>query len=660
MRWVCALVRRRSPCDKSNPSPPAVTMPAVDLIFDTDMSIDVDDVGALCVAHALADMGEARILAVVHNSASRYGAAALSVINNYHGRDDIPVGAYNGRVGSHEGTSILSPWSFSRAKWQVGPYVEDLVRKFPSRVRTASDADGNALDVLRRTLSGASPHSVTIVSVGYATNLYDLLHSPGGQELVESKVAKLVMMGGRTGHIEWNFAGAEANGISVCAGADLGCRDDPSYVDAVDGVPTGCRGWRGKRCREGFSDLMESERIERLMQACPQACADGEPVCLPQGGCGPDHNNLGRITNATLALWPPSTPLVFVPFETGVNVYTGSVLQTDGVPEASPCRRAYETFCRENEHWCSESGSRCSWDIQAVVYAVRGTESAYRLQRGHNVVDPATGLNTWTAEGNSYATDDDANQGQTRPEFSLLLRSEMEPAAHMSVEEEISRLMAHTYRPRTPPPMPPPPISPPPSLPPNIPPSPIHPPPLPPPSPSPPLSPPPPRSPPPPPSLPPHPPRPVSPSTSPSPPHAARATSLPLASPQPPVPLQSRSAAGDFVLPSGAAASGTAANTGGRTETIVMDVAILCTLVGGLAALCGLAVLCRGVARMRGSLTTRSAAGQNLEMASGAPAPPTDDPWELNDAAKEAQNTGLDELGPAPGWGARSKTTLVL
>ena len=33
--------------------------PPVPLIFDTDMSIDVDDVGALCVAHALADAGDA-------------------------------------------------------------------------------------------------------------------------------------------------------------------------------------------------------------------------------------------------------------------------------------------------------------------------------------------------------------------------------------------------------------------------------------------------------------------------------------------------------------------------------------------------------------------------------------------------------------------------
>lgn len=40
----------------------------VRLIIDTDMSTDVDDVAALCMAHALADRGEVEIAAVVHNT----------------------------------------------------------------------------------------------------------------------------------------------------------------------------------------------------------------------------------------------------------------------------------------------------------------------------------------------------------------------------------------------------------------------------------------------------------------------------------------------------------------------------------------------------------------------------------------------------------------
>ena len=51
-------------------------MPPVPIIIDTDMSIDTDDVGALCVAHALHDLGEASILAVTHDTANAHVRAA--------------------------------------------------------------------------------------------------------------------------------------------------------------------------------------------------------------------------------------------------------------------------------------------------------------------------------------------------------------------------------------------------------------------------------------------------------------------------------------------------------------------------------------------------------------------------------------------------------
>lgn len=47
---------------------------AIPLIVDTDMSFDVDDALALCMAHALHDLGEADLLAVMHNT----GEASLS------------------------------------------------------------------------------------------------------------------------------------------------------------------------------------------------------------------------------------------------------------------------------------------------------------------------------------------------------------------------------------------------------------------------------------------------------------------------------------------------------------------------------------------------------------------------------------------------------
>ena len=40
----------------------------VPLIIDTDASFDVDDVLAICMAHALERRGEAKILAVMHDA----------------------------------------------------------------------------------------------------------------------------------------------------------------------------------------------------------------------------------------------------------------------------------------------------------------------------------------------------------------------------------------------------------------------------------------------------------------------------------------------------------------------------------------------------------------------------------------------------------------
>ncbi|KAL1529017.1 hypothetical protein AB1Y20_010337 [Prymnesium parvum] len=460
----------------------SAALAVVNVILDTDMSIDVDDVGALCVAHTLADLGELRLLAVVHNTASPRGVGAISVINRYFGRDDLPVGAYRGGVGAANGTQ--SPWGFDRAPplppWQHGPYVDDLVANFPSRIRNSSQAP-SATTVMRDALEAAPDRSVTLVSVGYTTNLLNLLQSPAGSsslsgpQLVERKVAQLVIMAGRDDEREWNFAGYTAR-ASVCSGV-----------------------------------------------------------------CGA-YNNLGAISNLTLSLWPAATRLVFLDFETGVHVWTGGVYQD--APISSPCRRAYETFCRINEGWCNLKGSRCSWDIQALIYAVRGTEGIYKLQAGHNVVDPMTASNTWTPAAPVGVEVAGAN------EFTLRLAAEDRPR----VEAEISELMRQLPRlPPPSPPAPPPPAAPPappPSLPPSSPPPRLPPPSRPPPPrapprrppaappprvpPTPPHTPPPPLAPPPTPRAPPSPP--AGPPPSPPPPPLFPSPSPPPPFPRPPKP----------------------------------------------------------------------------------------------------------------------------
>lgn len=147
------------------------------IIFETDMCLDVDDVGALAMLHALADMGEADILAVCFNEVHSSGIAAIDAINTWYGRGDIPVGIYRGKLDGPDDSQYL-----------------DAVARFPHDLsnETAPDALKVYLKVLRR----QPDKSVTIVSVGFLNNLYDLLKAD--RELVAEKVVELVVMAGHT------------------------------------------------------------------------------------------------------------------------------------------------------------------------------------------------------------------------------------------------------------------------------------------------------------------------------------------------------------------------------------------------------------------------------------------------------------------------------
>lgn len=163
---------------------------AVSLIFDTDMAPDYDDVGAMAVLHALADSGKVNILATVSSNKWETTVPCIEVINTYFGRPDIPLGVVKG-----EGVS--------QDTWHKGlKWTEELPARYPHRVKSASEAE-DAVKVYRRVLSQQPDTSVVVVTVGFFTNLKNLLLSQAdeisplsGQELVAAKVKKLVSMGG--------------------------------------------------------------------------------------------------------------------------------------------------------------------------------------------------------------------------------------------------------------------------------------------------------------------------------------------------------------------------------------------------------------------------------------------------------------------------------
>ncbi|TWU15740.1 sulfatase-like hydrolase/transferase [Allorhodopirellula heiligendammensis] len=152
----------------------------VTLIFDTDMSGDCDDAGALGLLHALADRGECELLAVVTNrrDLSNASAAAVDAINTYYGRPEIAIG-----------TDKQGPTALQR----TSPYAAALRDEFPNDM-VADDLAEDAFDTYCRTLTAQPDHSVTICSVGALSNLAELCRRK--PDLVRQKVKQLVVMGG--------------------------------------------------------------------------------------------------------------------------------------------------------------------------------------------------------------------------------------------------------------------------------------------------------------------------------------------------------------------------------------------------------------------------------------------------------------------------------
>ena len=60
--------------------PPPKKKIKVPLIIDTDASFDVDDVLAICMAHALERRGEAKILAVMHDAGIPEGRSMVRTL----------------------------------------------------------------------------------------------------------------------------------------------------------------------------------------------------------------------------------------------------------------------------------------------------------------------------------------------------------------------------------------------------------------------------------------------------------------------------------------------------------------------------------------------------------------------------------------------------
>jgi pyrimidine-specific ribonucleoside hydrolase len=160
--------------------PPAV-------IFDSDMGPDYDDVGAIALLHAFADSGKVNILATVASTRYAGVAAVFDVFNTYFNRPNIPIGV------PHKTGLDMRDWQH---------WSDSVIAKYPHSIQANKEVP-EAVEVYRKVLAAQPDTSVTIITVGFFTNLADLLRSKpdqysklNGLQLVRKKVANLVSMAG--------------------------------------------------------------------------------------------------------------------------------------------------------------------------------------------------------------------------------------------------------------------------------------------------------------------------------------------------------------------------------------------------------------------------------------------------------------------------------
>lgn len=175
----------------------------LNIIFETDIGNDVDDAMALDMLYKYLDQGRINLLGICINKDGLAPVEFMDIMNTWYGYPDIPVGMI--RNGADCETDAIN-----YAKAVVDLKKEDGT---PAFARSHGDYDKypDAHILYRQLLAKMPDKSVTIVSVGFSTNLARLMDTPAdkyspltGKELVAKKVKELVTMAGHTSDVNFH------------------------------------------------------------------------------------------------------------------------------------------------------------------------------------------------------------------------------------------------------------------------------------------------------------------------------------------------------------------------------------------------------------------------------------------------------------------------
>ena len=168
--------------------------PSTKIIFETDMGNDVDDALALDMLFKYLDAEEIELLGISTNKNDEGSLEYIDAMCTWYGYPEIPLGYVVNGVDSRAGENYA--YKAMQLKDNAGN---------PAFKQSHAN-DGFAIpsvELYRRLLASQPDMSVTVVSVGFSTNLAALLESQPdsispllGRDLVAQKVKSLVVMAG--------------------------------------------------------------------------------------------------------------------------------------------------------------------------------------------------------------------------------------------------------------------------------------------------------------------------------------------------------------------------------------------------------------------------------------------------------------------------------
>ena len=171
--------------------------PECNVIFDTDIGNDIDDAEALVLLNQYFEEGKINLLGICLNKHGDLTAQYTDLVNTWYGHPDIPMGIikadfHSGEPAEERYTGLVAQMT----KADGSPLFETTLKEYSSLPLSHK--------LYRKLLAAQPDNSVTVVSVGFLTNLSLLMDTPAdeyspltGMELIQKKVKSLVLMAGR-------------------------------------------------------------------------------------------------------------------------------------------------------------------------------------------------------------------------------------------------------------------------------------------------------------------------------------------------------------------------------------------------------------------------------------------------------------------------------